>query len=159
MGTHAAKKTSRAARVRKSRNESPNLLRDEGAFRSGRISTDAARSAPVVCSTLVGLGRVVDPPLRREAVRGRPEALGRASRATLKGRRVDELDRILSRAWAIGLEDLSDENEAEIDALLPALVAAGYAAIDGESPTGYFWRFTPEGVQRVEALGLDADDE
>jgi len=54
---------------------------------------------------------------------------------------------------------LSDETDAELGALLPPLVAAGYVAIDGESPTGYFWRFTPEGVQRVDALGLDAADE
>jgi hypothetical protein len=72
---------------------------------------------------------------------------------------MDELDHILSRVWAIGLDDLSDENDAELGALLPPLVAAGYVAISGESPTGFFWRYTPEGVQRVEALGLDADDE
>jgi hypothetical protein len=72
---------------------------------------------------------------------------------------VDELDRILSRVWALALEDASDETDTEIEALLPALVTAGYIAISGESPTGYFWRFTPEGVQRVEVLCLDADDE
>jgi hypothetical protein len=68
---------------------------------------------------------------------------------------VDELDRNLSRAWEIFLEDLSDETDAELGKLLPSLVQAGYVAIDGESPTGHFWRFTPKGVQRAEALGLD----
>jgi hypothetical protein len=38
------------------------------------------------------------------------------------------------------------------------LVEAGYVAINGQSPTGEFWRFTPEGVARQEQLGLlDAD--
>jgi hypothetical protein len=68
---------------------------------------------------------------------------------------VGELDRTLSRAWEIFLEDLSDETDAELGQLLTSLVDAGYVAIDGESPTGHFWRFTPKGVQRAEALGLD----
>jgi hypothetical protein len=34
-------------------------------------------------------------------------------------------------------------------------VEAGYVAIDGESPSGHHWRFTPKGVERAEALGLD----
>jgi hypothetical protein len=51
--------------------------------------------------------------------------------------------------------DLSDETDAELERLLPRLVGAGYVRIDGESPTGYHWRFTPQGVQRAETLGLD----
>ena len=68
---------------------------------------------------------------------------------------MDELDRSLSRAWEIFLEDLSDKTDAELEDLLPALVDAGYASMAGESPTGHIWSFTPEGVARAEALGLD----
>jgi hypothetical protein len=66
---------------------------------------------------------------------------------------MDEVDHVLSRAWEIFLEDLSDDTDAELGELLPRLVDAGYVAIDGESPTGYHWRFTPEGMKRAEALG------
>ena len=66
-----------------------------------------------------------------------------------------ELDQSLVRAWAIFLEDLSNETDEELDALLPPLVAAGYVLIDGDSPSGHFWRFTPAGVDRAAALGLD----
>jgi hypothetical protein len=68
---------------------------------------------------------------------------------------VDELDRTLSRAWEIFLADLSDETDAELGDLLPPLAEAGYVTITGESPTGHFWSFTPEGVERAKALGLD----
>lgn len=68
---------------------------------------------------------------------------------------MDELDRTLSRAWKIFLEDPSDQTDVELGPLLPPLVDAGYIRIDGESPTGHFWRFTPKGVQRAEALGFD----
>jgi hypothetical protein len=68
---------------------------------------------------------------------------------------VDELDRTLKRAWEISLEDLSDSTDDELGGLLPPLVDAGYVAISGESPTGHFWRFTPKGIDRVDALDLD----
>jgi hypothetical protein len=68
---------------------------------------------------------------------------------------MDDHDRALSRSWEIFLGDLSDDTDAELSELLPRLVAAGHVAIDGESRTGYLWRFTPEGVKRAEALGLD----
>jgi hypothetical protein len=71
---------------------------------------------------------------------------------------VDELDRSLGRAWEIALEDLSDETDVELGDLLPPLVAAGYVEISGESESGHLWAFTPEGVRRIEALGLDAND-
>jgi hypothetical protein len=71
---------------------------------------------------------------------------------------VDELDQSLGRAWAIALEDLSDETDAELGGLLQPLVAAGYVEIRGESESGHLWAFTPEGVKRLEALRLDADD-
>jgi hypothetical protein len=68
---------------------------------------------------------------------------------------MDELDRDLLRAHAIFMEDLSDETDRELGELLPQLVEAGYVAIDGESPTGYHWRFTPLGIARSEELGFD----
>ena len=68
---------------------------------------------------------------------------------------MDEIDQALSRAWELFLEDLSDDTDGELGELLPPLVEAGYVAIDGESPTGYHWRFTPEGIKRAEAVGLD----
>jgi hypothetical protein len=55
---------------------------------------------------------------------------------------VDELDRTLS-------------TDAELGPMLPSLVDAGYITIDGESTTAHFWRFTPKGAHRAEALGLD----
>lgn len=51
-----------------------------------------------------------------------------------------DLEEILIRASEIFLDDLSDETDAELGELLPPLVEAGYVAIDGESPTGHFWR-------------------
>jgi len=67
---------------------------------------------------------------------------------------VTDLDQVLIRASEIFLEELSDETDSELGELLPPLVEAGYVAIDGESPTGYFWRFTKQGVRRQEELGL-----
>ena len=71
---------------------------------------------------------------------------------------MDETDRSLARATAIFLDELSDETDAELETLLPPLVAAGYVAISGESPTGHFWSFTEESVLRQESLGLLAED-
>jgi hypothetical protein len=68
---------------------------------------------------------------------------------------MNETDRALARAWEIFDDDLSDETDAELGDLLPTLVAAGYVAIDGESPSGHFWRFTTQGVERARALGFD----
>lgn len=67
---------------------------------------------------------------------------------------MTDLDQLLIRASEIFLEDLSDETDKELGELLPPLVEAGYVAIDGESPTGYFWRFTEQGVARKQELGL-----
>jgi len=71
---------------------------------------------------------------------------------------MDPIDQSLGRAWEIALEDLSDETDAELGDLLPPLVAAGYVEISGESESGHFWVFTPDGVRRIEALGIDADE-
>ena len=69
---------------------------------------------------------------------------------------VDEprLDKLLLRASEIFLGELTYQSDAELREILPPLVAAGYVVIDGVSPTGEFWRFTPEGVERQEQLGL-----
>jgi hypothetical protein len=67
---------------------------------------------------------------------------------------VTDLDAVLARATEIFLSDLSDETDAELEDLLPPLVSAGYVRIDGESPSGHFWRFTEAGVARQRALGL-----
>ena len=68
---------------------------------------------------------------------------------------MNALDRSLSRAWEIALEDLSDETDRELEDLLPPLVAAGYVEISGESDSGYLWAFTPMGVERIDDLGLE----
>ena len=68
---------------------------------------------------------------------------------------MDDLDRLLTRAWEIAIGDLSDETDAELGDLLPPLVAAGYVEISGESPTGDFWSFTPAGVELAKTLELD----
>jgi hypothetical protein len=68
---------------------------------------------------------------------------------------MNELDRDLCRAHEIFLEDLSDETDAELRQILPALIRAGYVKEDGHSPTGSFWRFTQSGVRRGEELGCE----
>jgi hypothetical protein len=60
---------------------------------------------------------------------------------------ADDVDRALLRAWELSLEDLSDSTDAEIEELLPQLVAAGYVRVSPDR-----WRFTPEGVARAKAL-------
>jgi len=67
---------------------------------------------------------------------------------------MDALDRALLRAHEIFVDDSADKTDRELAELLPRLVDAGYVAIDGDSPTGCFWRFTPEGVARGEELGF-----
>jgi uncharacterized membrane protein len=67
-------------------------------------------------------------------------------------KRRGEIDRYLSRASEICNVDLIEETDAELEHVLPLLVAAGFVVLDGKSPTGY--RFTPEGVSRRRALGL-----
>jgi len=60
-------------------------------------------------------------------------------------------DRDLLRAWQISIEDYTDDVFAEIERLLPTLIAAGYAEADDDR-----WSFTPKGVARAEALERDA---
>lgn len=60
-------------------------------------------------------------------------------------------DRALLRAQELFLEDATDEGFAEIEELLPTLVAEGYAeALEDR------WGFTPKGIARAEALERDA---
>jgi hypothetical protein len=68
---------------------------------------------------------------------------------------MDALDRSLSRAWEIALEDLSDETDEELEDLLSGLVTAGYVEISGEPGSSHFWAFASNGVERIDALGLD----
>lgn len=68
---------------------------------------------------------------------------------------MDDLDNQLTRAWEIFMADLSEETDAELGELLPALLAARYVETSGESPTGHFWTFTDAGVARAKALGLE----
>ena len=67
---------------------------------------------------------------------------------------MDDLDQALLRAHEIFVGDLSDKTDKELEAILPGLVDAGYVAVDGESSSGYLWRFTPSGVARGEELGF-----
>lgn len=68
---------------------------------------------------------------------------------------MDPLDTKLCRAREIFLSDMSDETEAELDVILPDLIAAGYIQESGHSPTGSFWAFTEAGVERRKELGCE----
>jgi hypothetical protein len=68
---------------------------------------------------------------------------------------VDTLDRDLCRAHEIFMGNMSDETEAELDEILPALIEAGYIGESGHSPTGSFWAFTEAGVKRGKELGCE----
>jgi len=68
---------------------------------------------------------------------------------------VEALDETLCRVWQLTLLDPSDEVDDEIDRLLSPLIEVGYVHESGRSATGSLWRFTPEGVRRVEELGCD----
>lgn len=67
---------------------------------------------------------------------------------------MDPLDERLLRAWLLALEDITDANEAELNALLPALVEAGFVAEEpwGDDPDWCLWWFTEAGVKRSEEL-------
>lgn len=66
---------------------------------------------------------------------------------------MEPLDKALCRAHEIFLGDLSEETDAELDDLLPALIEAGYVEERGHSPTGSLWAFTESGVRRGDELG------
>jgi hypothetical protein len=67
---------------------------------------------------------------------------------------MDPLDEKLLRAWDLSLEDFTDAVEAELNALVPALIQAGYAAEKpwGDDPDWFLWWFTELGVRRGEEL-------
>lgn len=68
---------------------------------------------------------------------------------------MDAVDAALCRAWALSSGDWWDAVEDEIGTLLPALVDAGFVTTYGHSPSGFLWRFTPQGRARVHELGCD----
>jgi hypothetical protein len=63
---------------------------------------------------------------------------------------VVDPDAILVRAWRLAFGEGADDGRAELEALLPALVAAGYVESDER-----IWSFTPRGVARVNELVPD----
>jgi hypothetical protein len=63
---------------------------------------------------------------------------------------VVEADAILVRAWQLAFGESSDGGRAELESLLPALVAAGFVESDER-----IWNFTPGGVARVNELVPD----
>jgi hypothetical protein len=67
---------------------------------------------------------------------------------------MDSLDEKLLRAWLLSLEDFTDAVEAELNALVPALIEAGYVKEKpwGDDPDYFLWSFTAAGVKRSKEL-------
>ncbi len=67
---------------------------------------------------------------------------------------MDSLDEKLLRAWLLASDDLTDANEAELNALIPVLTEAGYVKEKpwGDDPDWFLWSFTDAGVKRSEEL-------
>jgi hypothetical protein len=57
------------------------------------------------------------------------------------------IDEVLVRAWKLAFRDSSEEGRAELESLLPRLIAAGYVETDER-----VWNFSPSAVARVDAL-------
>jgi len=77
---------------------------------------------------------------------------------------IDPLDEKLRRAEAIFLQDLTEDCDEELNALLPPLIEAGYITEKpwGDDPDWFLWSFTRAGVKRskdLEALYGDAVDQ
>jgi len=76
---------------------------------------------------------------------------------------MNTLDEKLLRAWELSLEDFTEEVEAELNALVPTLIEAGYVKERpwGDDPTYFLWSFTEAGVKRSKQLeareGSDGD--
>lgn len=66
---------------------------------------------------------------------------------------MDALDVALKRAHEIFLEDESDESEAELKQLMPALLQAGYVEENEWGDGWLLWGFTDAGIKRGEELG------
>jgi hypothetical protein len=64
------------------------------------------------------------------------------------------LDNALLRAWLLASKDFTDANEAELNALLPVLIEAGYVEEEpwGSDPDYILWSFTDAGVKRSKQL-------
>lgn len=67
---------------------------------------------------------------------------------------MEPLDEKLLRAWVLVLEDFDDAVEAELNALLPDLIEAGYVEEKpwGDNPEHFLWSFTDAGVARGKEL-------
>ena len=64
---------------------------------------------------------------------------------------MDDLDRVVFRAWDLSIEDYTDEVYAAFEEMLPILEAAGYVKADEHT-----WNWTEEGVARAKALTGEA---
>jgi hypothetical protein len=67
---------------------------------------------------------------------------------------MDALDKALLRAREIYYDELSDELDAELGELLPALLEAGYVREEpwGDDPDWFLWSFTDAGRGRADEL-------
>jgi len=72
---------------------------------------------------------------------------------------MNALDKALCRAREIFLADATDELEAELGEMLPALVEAGYIHEEpwGDSTDWFLWRFTDAGTRRADELEAAGD--
>jgi len=67
---------------------------------------------------------------------------------------MDAADRALLRAWELARSEEPEAVEAELSALVPILIKAGYAdeMPSGDDPNTAVWSFSSRGVKRVERL-------
>lgn len=74
---------------------------------------------------------------------------------------MNSLDEKLLRAWELSSEDFTDAVEAELNALVPVLVEAGYVKERswGDDPDYFLWSFTATGVERSKELEATAAQE
>jgi hypothetical protein len=84
----------------------------------------------------------------RFVIEGDPED---ALRGLLRAEPLTGEDQVLMRSWTLWLADPTEAGDSEQQALLPKLLAAGYAETEGDT-----WGFTPKGIARAEEL--DPDD-
>lgn len=67
---------------------------------------------------------------------------------------MDSLDEQLLRAWDLSSEDFTDDVEAELNALVPVLIEAGYVKERpwGDDPEYFLWSSTKAGIERSRQL-------